>query len=409
MKQSKPHPVERLAQLILGDHALASTTATGMLQFDWNELLDLASAWRLIPQLSRQLDIASIKLNPVVADRIAQLETAAAAHSAMVCQMAAVALANCINRDVGVAAFKGVAAIALLYGSPSRRMVNDADVLLRFDQLEKAMEIFRASGFVPASDLDLERWNRVLEERVLPFHDYIVVKNPHGVEIDVHWRIAAGGGHSLDMTQVLERSEKVKLQRKQVRVVAPLDSILLTAHHSLRERFRPHVAIKDLYDQMNWLDVIEPDELPLLVNRAKEWGLETALLASWKAVGRLNRNSLAVKYQEETRSLFSTGSDEIADQLANYFALQLSEGSVSESMLGLSSMSPAMVHRFFSSRWRRLTDDSAEAHEIREHVEGGNWQAFQRLLRNLVTLSPQRYRMYKTMAQENKRMIGDDD
>jgi hypothetical protein len=169
------------------------------------------------------------------------------------------------------------------------------------------------------------------------------------------------------------------------------------------------VVIKDLYDQSNWLRTIEPDDIPVLARRAHDWGLETALLASWTSIARLDRDSQAENFLGAVGSTIATETVKVAGQLADYFALQLHKGSVSESMLGLSSMSPALLRRFFSSRWRRLTDKSAEAREVREHVEGGNWQAFKRLLHDLATLSPGRYRMYRAMARENKRMIGDGD
>lgn len=378
----------RMAALLLGSNERARGELDSMLgEVAWQELVDHARGFKLVPQLLRRTRELGLEMPPAVAHGLEGWGTAAASHAGLVChgaRRAALAL-----RDVGidVAAIKGVAAIAYA-GRVDGRMLGDADLLVRPDDLEAALVALAAIGFEPQSTIDLKQWRAVLAERVLPGHDYVVVADRHGVELDLHWRV---DGVTCDVDALIAGAEWIGRGRLRIPVVARDDAALLTAAHSVRERFRPRVVIKDLWDQRRWLDgLIAGDGVS---TRLTSLAAHEGLAATWAVLARFDP---AVA---EVPGLATAIALPTPQALADFFEFQLDHGDVSETVLGLCALDSGMVRRFFVSRWRRFVDRRPEAVMLRQDVEGNNISALIQLVRSLARLRPRYLESHRAMAR----------
>src|SRR5688500_6378187 len=152
-------PSELLASLLLGQEqdAAASareTTERGL----WSNAVRLALLWRCVPRLRSRIAELRVDAGVEAAESLATISAAAAAESAMVCRGAAIAMSALEHAGVTTAAFKGLGTIASIYRSPSERMLNDADILVRREEFAAASKVLRETGFHPAISIGFDAW-----------------------------------------------------------------------------------------------------------------------------------------------------------------------------------------------------------------------------------------------------------
>jgi len=399
-------PSELLASLLLGQErdAVASakeTTERGL----WSNSVRLALLWRCVPRLRSRIAELHVDAGVEATGSLATVSAAAAAESAMVCRGAATAMSAIENAGVITAAFKGLGTIASIYRSPSDRMLSDADLLVRKEDFAPASKALREAGFHPAISIGFEEWVKLLDERVYPAHDFLDFVNADGVRIDLHWNLkAAGKGFSID--DILTRSVSATLVRWPVRVVSAEDSIILTANHLVRDRLSPRTAVKDLSDIEAWLGVFDPESIDdALEKRAQAAGFSTSLLACLRILVHYAPNGRARVAAEFVAQGCSPNERVAAERLARLFALQLRRGEISEVAVGLSAVTPALAGRFIMSRLRSLTDSKYSRHKFAGDDRLRTSARAQRFLRDVLTLTPERFRLYRALARENQRQL----
>lgn len=397
-------PSELLATLLLGDRASAvaaadETTRRGL----WENTVRLAVRWRCLPRLRVMVAAIGAAMDDGARRSLSTLSAAAAAQSAMVCHRASVALAALESAGIRAASFKGLGMIASVYGNPADRMLSDADILLEEKDFPKASAVLREAGFTPAISMGFDAWLELLKDRVYPVHDFVDFVDASGTKLDLHWRIRTPTGGGFWIGEILDRSVQGTIARRSVRVVTPEDSMLLTSHHLVRGRLAPRSAVKDLCDITAWVDAPgERRSLEILAERARNAGLSTSLLAALLILVGFEPDGPAADAEVRIAAGCSAREKTAAKRLAAFFKLQLQRGTVSETIVGLTDVTPSLAGRFIISRLRSITDAKYRRHKFAGHEKSRAWVDARVFLRDLLTLTPRRFALYRALARETR-------
>jgi hypothetical protein len=321
----------------------------------WGPALGLATAWRVVPQLRRRLAALSVELEAHTHRQLHEACIIAAIQSTAVTHRASVVLERLLGAGVPAMAFKGVGLIANLYPGPGQRMVNDADLLVKRDDLERTWAVLGDLRFTPVVEEPLAYVRDLDDYR--PFegaflgNQCLVFVDADQVQIDLHWRLTVRPLAPMATENILRRAERVTLFGRQVRVAAPVDAITLTAHHAIRQNFAPASTLKDLADLRAWWSVQPVRWSPREVSEhAHQSGLGVPLQALWRILTTFDSATLAQSGVDTLSSRLSRREDQDATLLADLFHLQLQQGQVNQDLLCL--LSPVTIKRFLLKRYR---------------------------------------------------------
>jgi len=407
----KHAPSFLLAHFLLGESEQAHAAAHEMSQRGlWYNAVRLAFSWRVLPRLRERVSYLSVDMPKPARSSLASVSAAAAAESAMVCHGALAAIGALEEAEIRAAAFKGLGMIVSVYGSPGRRMLSDADVLVEKEDFRAASVALREAGFKPAISIGLDEWLELLEERVYPAHDFMDFVNDAGVRMDVHWRLRTPSDHGFSIGDILDQSVVMPLGAKSIRVVSPEDSLVLTAHHLVRDRFAPRSAVKDMTDISAWLDVMDDlwtiDSLEL---RARDAGLSTSLLAALSILAGLAPEGRASNVAARIRGGCNEREKKAAERLAALFTLQLRGAQISGIVVGMAAATPSLVGRFILSRLRSLTDASYRRNKFPGGEPPRPMAELRTFFHDVLTLTPSRFAQYRALATETRRYLGAED
>ena len=126
------------------------------------------------------------------------------------------------HAGVDVMALKGAAVTALYPGGLGTRPMNDVDLLVAPDDVERAVDVLRAQGFAMDGEFPFAVARRIRHS--VPF------RRQDGLEIDLHWHLLAQGG---DDGAVWRRARSWTLAGTEVLVPAPEDQLLHTCVHGV--------------------------------------------------------------------------------------------------------------------------------------------------------------------------------
>ncbi len=387
-----------LVQLLLGDSKTATRGLSTLARAGSNGV-ELAEAWRVLPQLQRR---ASAHADDGTALPMGDRMFVAAARSTWVCHTGAQALAALEDANIPAAAFKGLAAIAQAYGSAAQRMVRDVDVLVRKDDLEPICKTLAPLGFEPFCGTSLDRWLAHLERRTDIDNAYLVLLGPDGLQLDLHWRVGAGP-NSLDQTAtLLARSQSVAWSGSTLRAVSPEDAQCLTVYHALHDHFAPASLVKDLCDLSTWWSV-HPGrwDLDSLISTAVELDLAPPLLAFWKILDRLGGTP---GVEQGIRRLDRLDLDpDSTDRIQRVFWAQLENGPLNLDLLRLAN--PRMAWAQLRSRFLNRRDDLYFRKQLQQRVglPASVWPSFRSriaaLFKTLFTLKSGSFELYRTVLR----------
>jgi hypothetical protein len=390
-----------LADILLGDQETAeqAVEAFGRTR-SWREAIAIAVHWRVIPQLRSRLSQLNVSLADSDAGLLRQISAAAAAESALVCSAAVTAFKLLDGAGIRAAAFKGVATIVALGGEPAARMLSDADILIDPDDVPRALEVLSEAGFKPDVARDMAAWRKMLADRVYRIHDYLDVVNDAGARLDLHWNIRAASRDGLSVREILSRAVvKQKLSRGLVTVASAADAVILTSHHSVRDRLRPASVVKDLCDIEVMLSTM--DDCREVAFRAREAGLVVAVLATVRILDRFRSSGLSESIAGESRA--SNREMEAAKDLAGLFELQLNGEPFSDTIMGMSGLSLPMLRRFASSRLRGLVDRKYRTDKFPGDGPPPARTSLSNMLSSMASLTPAKLRAYRSLATELRR------
>ncbi len=248
--------------------------------------------------------------------------------------------------------FKGVGLIANLYREPALRMVSDCDVLIEPESLRDACRVLTEAGYMPEEGFRIEDFDTWIAPRAdLPrmVPQALIMTNAEGSEIDLHWTLGRNPPARMTAATLVSRAEKADLAGAQIRVPGPVDAMLLTIQHALRDWFMPASTIKDLCDLVAWCELDQPRWDPFeFAAAAKDALMLAPALAMFRLVASGSQSAAAHRSVEAIGAGGAVEAPKQAAKLLRLFDDQL-RGSLNPDLLLLLS-APGTAARALTSR-----------------------------------------------------------
>jgi len=397
---------EAIPKLLFGDTISCKETADHLDRSNlWHSAIDVATLWKVIPRLAQRINALAIAVPSEQRQRLKNLSVAGAARSMFVAHRGATVLSALSKAGIPATAFKGVGLLANLYETAAARTVGDVDLLINEKDVTRTGVTLRELGFTPLVSLPLDEWLEHIKNRIHPTHGYVVFKDDDAVEIDIHWHLGNDRSKNFSTPAIIDRAEETKLLGIPIRAVAPLDAMMLTAHHTVRNYFRPKTAVKDLCDLSAWWRV-QPEgwDIKDVVEYALDCGLSKALLGLWTVLADLDTGSPAVKGVNIFNRVLSGKAVTESLRLKDLFNLQLQNGAIDQVLIGILDFNLNTLKRFIAYETRvRTKKDSFQRLEAKK--EGAHLPIFvriSRIIRSLFRLTPRCFAMYRTAIRQRK-------
>lgn len=268
-----------LAELLLASEGRARAAA-GEIDSDhaWDDAISLATLWRVTPQLAARLRSIPVELPSPSAYLLRRAVIDAFKSTALRSARGVEAIAALERAGIRVTAFKGLAAIALLYGSPRERTIRDADLVVAEADVAAALRCLEAKGFTRRGNETFDQYVQfVAHSPGFAGNMAVTVYAENEGEVDLHWRVGITG---MTAESLLDRCESAKFGATEIPVVHPVDGFLLTAQHAVRDNLAVESALRDLLDLRLWCAALSvAGHLDELARRACEAGLLVPAIA----------------------------------------------------------------------------------------------------------------------------------
>lgn len=393
---------ELLARFLLsgedGSHAAgAEISRLGQ----WDRVVSLAARWGVLPPLSGRLSAQRIAVPAGAQEELRTLSTAAFVRSALLARKGVEVMSLLESLEIPAVAFKGLAAMALLYGGPQQRIILDVDILTPEEQVAPALSALRSLGFRPIVAGELADYAAFVRHSPgFGGNEAITVCDDWGCAIDLHWSLGAGFG----ALELLSRSQFAGLLGGCIRVVSPEDSLLLCAHHTLRNNFSPEKSFRDLLDIEAWCDLLaRRGRLESALQRAVACGLSIPLLALGSVRTRFNGGLAAADAVSRFEPLMGPGEREAAERVVSLFLLQVRRGDCNPDLVYLLRASDlrrilvGLVSRRRHGRLRRKMEAALEG------TARPLPRRFQALVRSLAAVRVSHLRILRALAAAKKQ------
>lgn len=408
----KLHP--SLFEFVLGSperraRAAAALTQDGL----WPQALRLADAWRVLPQCAQAIRQQGVALDPDSAAYLRDRLIRAAAQSSYLARRATDLAASLDRHRIEAVAFKGVATLAHVHRSPAGRMLADIDLLVRESDLDGALQAIEQAGFRLGLEGSPEDARKLAERRVRSDNLTIGLVDAHDLEVDLHYGMIGGIANLLD-DDFWARSAVRSLSGRTVRVVAPVDAVLLLTHHSLRTHFTPYPTVRDLVDLVAyWSMAPGAWTAAELAHNARRTRLDVPLLALLRIleeVGALADDDAALA---ALRADLGRDSVVAAEQLHRWFVErlqrpELGEEGLMDAFILLSQ--PGSLLRLFKDRVFARRRSTGEP--WREQLEALRYQGGKNYLRRswgvlcgLMRMSGSQWRSIRGVVRAQRRAL----
>jgi hypothetical protein len=353
--------------MLLADESRAAAAVDRLSRGDWAALVALGGAWRVLPALRRRVTTLDSPPPPEATATLHRLSAAAAAQSVFVVHGAVGVVDRLAAAGVASAACKGVGLVGALGLDPAERMLLDVDLLVAPGDAGRALALLTESGAevvdfpgAPRALTDPTAWQAVLARRSRLGNLAVAVRDADGLEVDVHWGLGVGAGAALDPAAIVGRAESASVLGRSLTVAAPPDAVLITLDHALRSGLTPATTLKDLDDLITWSRAEGRWDPGRLARDAADAGLEVALVAAWRLIGRWGALPAAADAADRlSRSLPAQAAGRAA-VLVRAFDDQLDHGALHADLLVLLS-SPARLRLAAGWARRRLGRSPAAA------------------------------------------------
>jgi len=350
-------PTARLAELLLADDARAVAAAQSISEsVSWPAVLATATVCKVIPQLSARLQKLRFKLSAEDTWTLRRQFLKAHSNSALRAAKTVSAILELEQAGIRVAAFKGVAAMAVLYCGPKHRTVGDGDLLIQRMDLANALACLEAKGLARRGADTLDQYLRFVENAPrFAGNQAIAVYGDDGSEIDLHWQLAGSG---LRIEEVLGRSVRAELLGSAIPVIDAKDGFLLTVHHAIREDFGIESMCRDLLDVRLCCEHLdESGQLEEGMSRAAQWGSHVAALAVTGLRRGYDGKGAASRAAELLSGAATKAERRSASRLTALFHYQLKNGRLGKDVMFLVHLRP----------WRQILKGF-----------GGDWSGYRR-------------------------------
>jgi hypothetical protein len=389
-----------LLTILFADDAAAQTTAQLIgSEVNWRDILDLAEAWSVVPQLHERVPQLAITLPGQFHGELKTSMFTVFARSASFASKAVAALQHLHDAGISAVAFKGVASMTRLYQPAAARTIRDADILVAPDDLLRTIKALGQIGFAPQLGLDPSKLDHLLEN--MPGssgNKAITLVKPGSVEIDLHWSI---GLERFPVASLLERAKTLILFGQHVRVVAISDSLQLTARHSVRENFAVDSMCRDLLDVSKSCELLASQgNLRNEMERVAAHGDSVALLALTGILRELNDRHAAAKAERILEQRASPSERNVALHLRLLFFMQIQNGAFRKDLLYLLHAAPTkQILRGAFTNWRNYRGFMRSMERKLDGQELPLSQRVANLLLALRELRPAHFRSMRTLAR----------
>jgi hypothetical protein len=293
----------------------------------------LAAGWGAIPRLRQCVAHLAVPPRPEFLAEIERLYLDGYVRSVLQIRAAIDVFAAFEREKLPVVAFKGLASIAVLYGSPERRVILDADLLIAESDLARAVAVLGELGFRPEVSGSLAEYvDFVRHAPGFGGNEVLALHNVRGCTIDLHWRL----GRGFDTQAILDRRRPAALLGGRLFVVSDRDGVLLCAHHSLRNHFSPDRIMRDLFDLELWCDrILKSGTAEEIWREASARGLTVPLLALTSILAEYHPGGAGTWARAGLDKASSVEQRASAGRLLALFMAQVREGAFERDLLYL--------------------------------------------------------------------------
>lgn len=352
MKRGSRDATEWTVEVLLADHVRAAA-ATGRLAETrgWPETVALAREWKVAPQLMARVTSLGLQMPGDAMGELRREFLRVYAQSTSRAAKAILAIQALEDAGMAVAAFKGVASMAVLYGGPKQRTIGDGDLLVLRKDLPGAIACLERIGFARRGEETLAEYLAFVENAPrFAGNEAIALYGEDGSEIDVHWAIAGSG---LRVDEVLKRSVRAELMGSSIPVVDAKDGWLLAVHHAIREDLAIESVCRDLLDVRLWCEWLEAaGELEAGVRLAAESGSVVTALAVTGLLKSYDETTAAARTAELLRGVASRAERGSSARLMELFQYQLRHGRFEKDVMLLVHARPwRQIARGLTTDW----------------------------------------------------------
>ena len=348
----KTNIATRMAEVLLAGDARAVAAAEDISEAAaCPAALALAQTWKVTPQLSARLQKLGLKLSAEDTWTLRRGFLKAHANSALRAAKAVAAIRELEQSGIPVAAFKGIAAMALLYCGPKQRTVGDGDLLILRKDLANALACLERNGLLRKGTDTLDQYLKFVENAPrFAGNQAIALYGNDGSEIDLHWQLAGSG---LRVEEVLNRSVRAELLGSAIPVVDAKDGFLLTVHHAIREDLGIESMCRDLLDARLWCEHLEESQqLEEGMRLAARSGSEVAVLAVTSLLRGYDDTTAAARAAELLGGAMSRSDRLSAARLTALFHHQLENGRLGKDVMFLVHLRPwRQILKGFGRDW----------------------------------------------------------
>jgi hypothetical protein len=236
---------------------------------DWDHLIRLADWHDVVAPLYQTLvTVCPGNIPDEVRRRLAEAVRGIALR-ALKLTAELIAVLELLDRE-GVAAipYRGPALASMLYGERTLRSAGDLDLLVRRDDIPRALTALQARGYAPA---DRPTTNGSVPGPFVPDH-HRLFRVATSIIVSLRWAMTVGRPAPLDFAELWMRlGAPIPLAGRQVRSLTTEDLLVLLLAHGFKRR----------WPYLKW--VCDVDELVrsravdgrLLIERARAWDCET--------------------------------------------------------------------------------------------------------------------------------------
>jgi hypothetical protein len=327
-----------LIEFLLADDARAAT-AGRLLSGEFEEALALAQSWKVVPKFFTRVQVLGIEVNDRNLAALRREFLKSFGDSALRTTRAIEAIRSLENERIPVAIFKGVAAMAWLYGDPKYRTVQDVDIVVGERDLARTLDALACAGFTRQGSETLEQYLQFVENAPrFAGNKAITLFGAEGGEIDLHWDLAGSG---LRTEEILSRSTTAMLMNRPIPVVDPADEFLLTVNHVVREDFGIQSVCRDLLDSRLWLEhLLKIGRLETSIEQVAQCGRQVPVLAVTSILCGYDNSGAAAKAAGVISAMTTAAEQQSASRLTELFQYQVDNGRLEKDLLYLVASRP---------------------------------------------------------------------